>query len=300
MIIHLVVNPNAGSRQGERIAREATKTLQDAGYTVVQHLSRALGETLRAASSAAREIAGSGAPGAVIAVGGDGTLFEVLNGVYREQMLAHIPVGQIPVGTGNSFIRDLNIQGTEDAVTAIVRGHTRQIDVGTLSCEAGEFVFINLLGAGFVSAVAHGAQRYKGWGSLSYVLAVLQETIRLQSRPFTLTIDGVPQTEEGIFVEICNSRYTGGAMLMAPEAIIDDGLLDVVYMTRAHRRKVLSLFPRIFAGTHVEDPVIHHLRCSRVTLTTPEPWPLTPDGETFGTTPLSARIIAQGVSVFAP
>ncbi len=305
MTVHLIVNPNAGKQRGLAIAGHAAAALAAAGMSVVTRVSAIPGQAIDLAADAAHAAGAARTAGqndAVVAVGGDGTLFEVVNGVRKHcpEGPLPFPLGQIPVGTGNSFIRDLGIAGAEEAIAAIAGGVTRPVDLGTLRCAAGEFSFINLLGAGFVSAVAHGAARYKRWGALSYIIAVLQETARLSPGQFTLTVDGQQIAMEGVFVEICNSRCTGGAMQMAPDALIDDGLLDVVYMERTTRRKLLTLFPRIFSGTHVKDPVIHVVRGREITLETATPWLLTPDGETFGTTPIAVGIRPGAVRMFCP
>lgn len=325
-VVHLVINPNAGKRTAVAAAELAVRTLTDARMDVRSHTSRNPGETRTLAAAIAREVAGTSsvndthapdsapdapvAPVAVVAVGGDGTLFDVINGVIHgdtadagtgsHAVPAGVVFGQIPVGTGNSFIRDLEIHDAHAAIQAILQGNTRPVDLGILSCATGEYSFVNLLGAGFVSAVAHGAAQYKRWGALSYIIAVLRETVRLSPGAMTLTVDGSRTTTRAIFVEICNSRYTGGAMLMAPDARIDDGLLDIVYMEGTTRRKLLTLFPRIFSGRHVEDPVIHVVRGSAITVETDTPWLLTPDGETFGTTPITVGVRPQALQMICP
>jgi diacylglycerol kinase (ATP) len=302
--IHLIVNPNAGKRGGSAVAAEAEDTLRRAGVTVTTRFSTYPGEAV----GLAREAASAAAVDAVVAVGGDGTLFEVINGLCgsgrssssASSPIVPIPVAQIPVGTGNSFIKDLSVNSPQEAIDAILAGHRRTIDLGRFTTADGAWYFVNLLGAGFVSSVAHTAGRYKKLGALSYILAVVQETIRLTSNPLTLTIDGRAVHRDGVFVEICNSRYTGGDMMMAPDAAIDDGLFDVVVMSRASRRKLLSLFPKIFSGRHVEDPLIEVFRGQSITLETSDPWLLTPDGETFGITPISVEIIPGGLEILAP
>lgn len=324
MKTHLIVNPNAGRRNGLALAESVRKTLASASIEASIYVSTYPGETVELAGTIARQAAAVYAPEAsarsdsaiapqearsteavlpsIIAVGGDGTLFEMLNGLMTGWNAEGIgsgkapdpipfPIGQIPVGTGNSFIRDLGIETPDEAAEAIMAGTTRAVDLGTFSCSAGRFVFINLLGAGFVSSVAHRAARYKRWGSLSYVIGVLQETLALAPGRLTLHVDGTTIQRDALFVEICNSRYTGGEMCMAPGAKIDDGLLDVVVMTRATRRKLLTLFPKIFSGTHVEDPVIEVFQGRSVRVETEPPWLLTPDGEIFDSTPIDVSIL---------
>ena len=299
MVLDLVVNPNAGRRRGLDAVREVRSLVAGTEVTLREHLSEYPGHTIQLAAHALTLQPRSHA---LVAVGGDGTLFELLNGVSGALLNGgpRVPVGVVPVGTGNSFVRDLSIANVEDAVTAITGGSTRRVDVGVLSCAAGQHTFINLLGAGFVSSVAHRAARFKQLGALSYVIAVLQETVALRSNRIVLTIDGRRIERDAIFVEVCNSRFTGGAMMMAPAARIDDGAFDVVVMSACSRRKLLSLFPRIFSGRHVEDPLIEVFHGASVTLETERSWLLTPDGETFGSTPIRVEMRPLAVEMFVP
>lgn len=296
--MELVINPHAGKRRGRSVADIVSERLVTAGHAVRHRISTCPGMTVELAREAA---ASSPAPDALVVVGGDGTLFELLNGALErpyEDAVFPIPIGIVPVGTGNSFVRDIGVSNVDEAAAAILNGRRRRVDIGVLKCATGVFPFINLLGAGFVSNVAHRADRYKAFGAVSYIAAVIHETIALRPQAIRLTIDGRPIEREALFVEICNSRFTGGAMEMAPNARIDDGLFDVVVMKRASRRKLLSLFPSIFSGRHVDDPLIEVFRGAEVTVETDSPWLLTPDGETFGTTPLSAVIRPKAVEVF--
>lgn len=308
MVLDLIVNPIAGRRHGMETAARARTLFYREGMTIREHVSEYPRHAVELAAAAIRrEPASQG----IIAVGGDGTLFETLNGVldaaapvdaegHADRSPFQMPLGIVPVGTGNSFIRDLGINDVDGAVAAILGGKTRSVDLGLLRCDADEHAFINLLGAGFVSNVAHRAQFYKRFGALSYVLAVIHETIALKSDRLVLTIDGERIEREALFLEICNSRYTGGAMMMAPTAEIDDGLFDIVVMSRCSRHKLLSLFPRIFSGTHVTDPLIEVFRGVSVRAETTRSWLLTPDGETFGSTPISVTMRPRAVEMFIP
>ncbi len=293
MKICLIVNPNAGKKRGFDVAETVSALFRDAGIHTESLVSLHPGGT--------REIAETldlSHWDGVVAVGGDGTLFEVINGLLAISGSLTVPVGQIPVGTGNSFCRDLEIQSVEDAVARIVRGSVRKIDLGHFSAEAGDFFFANLLGAGFVSNVAYRAGKYKAFGSLSYVFGIIEEVIGLKSTQITLEIDGKVIEREGIFVEICNSRYTGGNMMMAPSAAIDDGLLDVVILNKISRGALLKLLPTIFKGTHVEAPAVEVFRGKNILLRSEKPLALTPDGETFGTTPIDVTVHHQKLEMF--
>jgi diacylglycerol kinase (ATP) len=289
----MFVNPHAGKKQGLVQAEKAVKFFADRGIESEMLISRFPGEIL----TLAKDIRWENCRG-ILAVGGDGTLFEVLNGVLKNHRDINIPFGLIPVGTGNSFIKDLGINSTEEALEKIEVGNTKRVDVGYFTYEKGSHYFINLLGGGFVSNVAYRAKKYKALGALSYIFGVLEEITVLKSTSIEMEIDGEKIVREGLFFEICNSRYTGGDMMMAPGALIDDGLFDVVVMNRTSRIKLLKLFPAIFKGTHVNDPVIEVFRGKKISLKTGIPFLLTPDGETFGNTPLEAEILPGKISMF--
>jgi YegS/Rv2252/BmrU family lipid kinase len=289
----MIVNPQAGKKQGLAAAEKAARFLLQNDITVETMISSYPGHTVALAA----ELDLSSWNG-VLVVGGDGTLFELINGLLRSNDRIPIPIGQVPVGTGNSFIRDLGINSVEDTIEHILRWNVQKVDLGHFSCAAGEYYFINLLGAGFVSNVAYRAKKYRALGAFSYILGVIEEVVRLKSGGMTLEIDGQIIERDAIFVEICNSRFTGGNMMMAPSAAIDDGLLDIVILNRISRATLLKLFPRIFKGTHVQAEPVEVFRGKKILLRAEQPLPLTPDGETFGSTPIEVCIYPRKVEMF--
>ena len=113
-----------------------------------------------------------------------------------------------------------------------------------------------------------------------------------------LNIDGKPIKRKAVFVEICNSKYTGGDMMMAPDAEIDDGLLDIIILNKVSRRKLLSLFPLLFKGDHVKDDTVEVFKGKDISLKSNYPLALTPDGETFGETPIDITIHSKKIKMF--
>ena len=289
----LVVNPNAGHKKGHEVAQRVGGLLAKSGHLVEELVSVAPGGI--------REIAETIDPSdwdCIVAVGGDGTLFELINGLLSRADSVPVPVGLIPVGTGNSFLKDLGIETVEDAVDRIVAGRVRGVDVGEFTHPDGRHHFVNLLGAGFVSNVAARACRYKRLGSMSYILGVLEEVVGLRSSALSLTIDGRRIERDGIFVEICNSRFTGGTMMMAPQARIDDGLLDVVVAGTMSRGTLLRLLPTIFTGTHVDSPAVEVFQGKEIVVESDRALALTPDGEIFGRTPISVTVHQNKLEMF--
>ncbi|MDA3940748.1 MAG: diacylglycerol kinase family lipid kinase [Spirochaetia bacterium] len=289
----MIVNPHAGKRNGMAAAEAASKKLKEHGIDCEIEISNIPGDSITLASNLnIQDFDG------ILAVGGDGTLFEVINGLLKDRQDIKIPVGQIPVGTGNSFIKDLGIRNLEDSIKAIITGQTKAIDLGEFSYSQGKHFFINLLGTGFVSNVAYRARKYKKLGSLSYIFGVLEEVAVLKSTKIEINIDGKLINREAVFTEICNSRYTGGDMLMAPGAKIDDGYLDIIILNKVSRLKLLSLFPLLFKGEHVNDDAVEVFTGKNISLKSDKQLVLTPDGETFGDTPIDVTMHPKKIKMF--
>lgn len=294
MKIALIANPYSGGQKGEKVIPGAERLLQKNKieydlFTTRYH---------RHAERIAADIAGDGYD-AVVSLGGDGTNFQVLNGLLKNRHSGTLPpLGVIPVGRGNSFARDLNIQTPRDGIDALVRRKPNPVDVCSFTHDKGLFYFVNLTGFGFVTDVARTALKFRRLGDLSYVLGVLIETVRLRFHDMTMEIDGRRVSGKNCFVEFCNSRYTGGNMLMAPDARIDDGLFDVVVTGPIGRRSLLATLPKIFKGTHGQNPAVRFYRARRVTVATVPPKGLLPDGELFGSTPTTVSIHPKLVRYF--
>jgi len=190
----------------------------------------------------------------VIAAGGDGSIYEVINGYYQNpDPNPRPPLGILPLGTGNAFVRDMDLkqEDWQRALEIIDAGRTRGVDVGRFETGEGVHYFMNILGLGFVADVTETARRLKMFGNTAYTLGVLYRTIFLRPYHAKLKLDGSEIERENLFIEISNSRYTSN-FLMAPNARVDDGLLDVTLLSRLSRRRLLSSFPLILTGDHLQ------------------------------------------------
>ena len=236
----------------------------------------------------------------LVAVGGDGTLFEVVNGLYRRSDGARIPLGLVPVGTGNAFARDLELRpgAWREGVAVIARGRTRRVDVGRVSCPGDEFHFLNIIGMGFAVDAGLAARKLKFLGNAAYTLGTLWRVLRLRSYPLDIEIDGRRQRQDNVFVEVSNSRYTGTTFLIAPHARLDDGLLDVTLLRPLSRRRLLRLFPTIYTGAHVQFEEVRTCRARHVRIRAPEGMPLAPDGEFRGRSPVDIRCLPGDLELF--
>lgn len=238
----------------------------------------------------------------VLAAGGDGTLFEVLNGLYAHPPQRRVPLGLVPVGTGNAFARDLGLMPGDWArgVGIIRSGTVRRVDVGRVSFgEDSSYHFLNIVGAGLPVDAMRTAGHLKWIGRSAYSLAALWRAVLLRTYPLVVEIDGDRIEQEAVFVEVSNTRYTGTSFLMAPSARYDDGLLDVTLVRRLPRRRLLRLFPSIYSGRHVEYPEVLTRQARRVRLLAPRELQLAPDGEFRGQLPATIECLPGDLSIFA-
>ena len=235
----------------------------------------------------------------MVAAGGDGTLFEVVNGYYQNPSKVRIPLGIIPVGTGNAFARDLELDQSnwKEAIKIISTRQIRKVDVAKYHSNGQDHYYLNLLGIGFVADVTRIAHKLKILGNISYTLGVLIRTIFLSTDQLTFEIDGQKFERECTFVEISNTRYTAN-FLMAPNAIIDDGLLDITIAKKLSRLRLLQCFPKIFTGEHILMPEVETYKAKNIKISSAKPKVLSPDGELIGTTPLEIECLHQAIEFY--
>lgn len=235
----------------------------------------------------------------VVAAGGDGTLFEVVNGYFQNPSETRIPLGVLPTGTGNAFAKDLDLDASHwmVALEVIKLNKPRKVDVGVFHTEGKKYYFLNIMGLGFVADVTKTAHRLKLFGNVSYTLGVLFQTAFLKAHQMKVELDGKVLEGENIFVEISNTRYTSN-FLMAPKAEIDDGLLDVTLVKKLNRRRLLKCFPLIFTGEHISLEEVDQFKAKKIEIVTDVPKIITPDGELLGTTPVRVECLHRAIEVF--
>jgi len=235
----------------------------------------------------------------VLSAGGDGTLFETINGIMKNPEKKKPAIGIIPVGTGNAFVRDMELEtgNFKDAIDIIAKGKLKKVDVGKFTTKNETHYYLNIVGLGFVSDVNGLAQKLKVFGNLSYTFAVFIKLIPLKTYKVKLNIDGKEVERENIFVEVSNSRYTSN-FLMAPEAKIDDGYLDITLLNKTSRIRMIKAFPKIFTGEHVKLPEVETFKAQKLSIYTDEEKILTPDGEMIGTSPVEIECLHREIEVF--
>jgi len=249
----------------------------------------------RGPGDATRLVAESSLDGfdAVVAAGGDGTVFEVLNGLYMHQRAQRIPLGLIPMGTGNAFAREFGLLPSHwiKAIDRLASENLRRVDVGHVSCPDESFYFLNIIGLGFAVDASLAARKLKFLGNAAYTLGTLWQTLKFNSYPLVIELDGQRIQQDNVFVEISNSRYTGTTFLMAPQARIDDGFLDVTMLRKLSRFRLFRLFPTIYSGRHVHFEEVETCQVQHIRIESPAGMLLAPDGEFRGHTPVEIRCL---------
>ncbi|MBX3277874.1 MAG: diacylglycerol kinase family lipid kinase [Acidobacteria bacterium] len=272
-----VVNPAAGFGKCGQLVGPALDRLKAAGLDIDVVETKHAGHGVEIARNAYRE-----GYRRFIAVGGDGTSFEIINGVYPEALDGETPtLGFLPLGTGNSFLRDFTEQGVEYATHALIEGRSRPCDVVRLKHRDGELYYINILSLGFVADVCTMAnRRFKRLGESGYFLAVVLCLARFQQRTFKLRLDGSPDpvTHRTALLIFNNSKFTGGHMMLAPDARTDDGVVEIVRWS-AGRFDFIWNFRKCYDGTHITHPEIWHGPARQIDFDFTEPIDIMVDGE---------------------
>lgn len=292
---YAIVNRAAG---GGRCASQAPDVL-DALERRRVSLDVVLTEAPKHATELAKRAAEEGRR-RFLSVGGDGTASEIVNGLVAAGVSRQCELAMLPLGTGNSFLRDFGITDVSAASEAIARGDSRPIDVLRLTHEGGEIHFINTMGTGFVPRAGElRNERFKSLGVVGYVAAVLICIARLQYEQSPLKYDGEVDDARTVLTSFSNSQYTGGSMWMAPNADVSDGLLDVIRAGAFSRGALMAAFGRIFKGTHTELEQVWMRQVDHVEFVNPIRQAILIDGDLFHVTPLSIDVLPSSLRLIA-
>jgi diacylglycerol kinase (ATP) len=246
-----VVNPAAGGGRCGELAGAALDRVRQAGIELdVAETSRP-GE----ATDLVRRAYQRGCWN-FLSVGGDGTSYEIVNGLFPEAESGGRPaLGFLPLGTGNSFLKDFTTQGAEHTIEALKNDSRRRCDVIRLRHAEGELYFLNLVSLGFPADVGEITnRRFKRWGELGYIFGVFTRLASLQHVAFPHRLDGAGEWDrrQALFLAFSNSKFTGGKMMIAPKADATDGQIEYVRWGPIGRLGLLWNFPTLFTGTHIE------------------------------------------------
>jgi YegS/Rv2252/BmrU family lipid kinase len=290
--ICLIVNPSAGGGKAGRVAPEVERTLRGHGLRVRRVDTRDLDHARVLADEAAR------AGETVVALSGDGMIGVVADALRR---VPGAVLGVLPGGRGNDLARVLGIpEDPLEACAVIAHGAPRAMDVG----EVGGHAFVGIASVGFDSEANRIANVAPAWlGGLVYAYGALRALAAWRPARFQIELDppGERLSFSAYTVGAANSKTYGGGMRAAPDAMLDDGLLEVVVLESISKLRFLTtIFPRVFKGTHVQLPSVHVFRAAEVEISADRPFAMYADGDPIGDLPVRVRAVRGAVSVLVP
>jgi YegS/Rv2252/BmrU family lipid kinase len=292
-----IVNPAAGGGKSGRLAGPALARLREKGLHIDVIASTGPGHAVQLA----REAYAQGYR-KFLAVGGDGTAHEILNGVFANRRNPErTALGFLPLGTGNSFLRDFTDQGAEASLDALVTNRSRAVDLIRLTHASGEIYSFNILSVGFTADVGAIANRvFKPLGHLGYLFGVFVRVAQLKRRAFILRCDDEQEwdTRRSLFLTFNNSKFTGGTMLIAPDANPSDGLIEFVRWGPIGRLGLLRMLAKLYDGTHIKHPLASRKAVKHVEFKIPVPVDVLIDGEIFSLECKSLDIQPSAVDIY--
>ena len=297
-----IVNPTAGYRRARQVWPRLLASLGEAGAKVATWWTEWPGHAETLAAQARRE-----GFDRVVAVGGDGTLLEVVNGLWWESRGPQPSVGVVPFGTGCDYVRSFDLGRTRrDQVITALGEATLRVSLGLVRLQGfdgqpRQRVFVNVLGLGFDARVitSFRQQRLRLPGKASYFLSGLKELGRLTHHRITGELNGRPLDTEAIVVVLGLGRYFGGGMMITPGASPQAGHFQVVLGLKLSSLELLTLLPGIYTGKHLDHPRITSDNAVQVKIVADPPALVEAEGELEGWTPLEATIMPAALQVAA-
>ena len=300
---HFIINPVSNRGATLTLWQSARSKLLRAGLEFSEHFTSCSGEAI----TVTRETIGQGA-GAVIAVGGDGTLNEVVNGYLDEAGGAINPqasIGILPSGTGSDFRRSIGLKTEEEAIQTILQSKTRfldalQVEYRNRNGELASRFAINIISFGLGGEVVRYVNDWRGrlpaWigGRTRFVAGALRALGHFKNKPITLVLDETQECKiQSNVIIVANGRFAGSGMMFAPHADLDDGLIDIIFADGASRFDIIKELPRIFQGAHLKNPKVKARRAGSVFITTNERLAVDIDGEAAGYAPAGVRALPR-------
>ncbi len=295
----IIVNPVAGAKTTYRKWPLISQLLQSGGMPFEYQYTEGVGHAIELA----REATMNGYQ-FLVAVGGDGTVNEVANGILQSKDSSEATIGIISTGTGGDFIRTAGI--TKDYIKAcscICEAKRRLIDVGLVEyCKNGQRCkryFVNSAGIGFdaqaIEAASHLPKIFGG--TIPYVLGLLKSVVSYKNKPVTVSVGERREERRVLTMVMANGCYFGGGMCIAPRADISDGFLDVVSVGDINKLDLLKTFPKIYKGTHITHPMVKIEKATRVEISSTEKVVIQADGEFLGECPASFQMMPAALGL---
>jgi diacylglycerol kinase (ATP) len=296
MRIGLIVNPVAGGNRGAQVGAEVISLLSQSGHPVV-NLS---GGNLLEARANAEAAIGANSIDALVVVGGDGMAHLGTNLCAGKNILMAV----IPAGTGNDAAAMLGMPLTNatESVRLVLEGLSSPKKIDAIKVSHGGKVTwaLGSASAGF-DALAAARANAISWpkGPMRYYVAMLLELAKFKPIKYQSVVDGNPRDFEAMLCVVSNTGIYGGGMLVVPGASVTDAKLDVLLVKKMSRLKFVTIFPRVYKGTHITDKDVEIFKASKISITA-SGMPIYSDGEYVGQAPFEAEVVPGALTIIAP
>ncbi|MDQ6694584.1 MAG: diacylglycerol kinase family lipid kinase [Chloroflexota bacterium] len=306
--VMVICNPVSGSGQGRLLLEKVERALSKAGVTYRSEITTGRRDATRLARSAL--LAGCSS---LVAIGGDGTLFETINGSMPRAgetniRSSEVAVGLVQAGRGSDFGRSAGIPSDVDAACErLVEGSTTLIDLGhvtytTMRGEERQAYFANAAGMGFdaeATVRANAAPHLMG-GTVPYLSSLFSTLVTYHNKRMEVSFEGgKARRGRANSIVVANGQFFGGGMKIAPDARLSDGLFDVVTLGNFSKMELVRNIPRVYTGSHIEHPLVSVTRAGYLTVRSPDRLLLQADGEVLGKSPATFRVVPQALRLIA-
>jgi diacylglycerol kinase (ATP) len=297
--MRVIVNPAAGAGKTIKKWPQIMGFMKSLGLDFVHDITEAPGHAIELAKSAVKKGCEM-----VVSVGGDGTIHEIVNGLYEAGGGANVAVGIVNTGTGSDYIRTIGVpRRYKEACQCLLSSGRRTVDLGVVEYTKGghrkKRLFVNFAGIGFDAEVVKATtEKFKALGNMpSYLMGLFSTLMSYQNRDISILVDGESGQRRICTVLLNNGRYAGGGMLPAPNADPGDGFFDLVIIDDITKPDLLMSLPRVYRGTHLTHPKVTLMRAREVEIWPTQTSAVQADGELLGEAPVRFSILPAALNV---
>jgi diacylglycerol kinase (ATP) len=294
---YLIVNPTAGAGKSAKAWPQIKDLLQNMGLDFDYALTETAGHAIELAKFATQR-----GCKLLVSVGGDGTINEVVNGMYDAHCLKEVMLGVISTGTGADYIRTMGIPRAHiDACQLFLKPKTRLVDLGIIdfTSENRQRIFVNFAGLGFDADIVRATtQTYKALGeTASYLMGLFATLLSYQNKPVLITANGNTEERKIVTVLMGLGKYAGGGMMTTPNADPTDGLFDVLIVDNMTKSDLLCSLPRIYKGTHLTHPKVSVKRVKEIEVRSKLKICIQSDGDLIGEAPARFSVLPSALNL---
>jgi diacylglycerol kinase (ATP) len=295
----LIVNPTAGAGRTAKKWPYIKALLKNTGLRFEHDITEAPGHAIELAKSAVKK-----GYKLVVSVGGDGTINEIVNGIYATGDMKDVELGIIGTGTGSDYIRTIGVSKYyQESCHHLMNPMKKSVDLGLVEFTANgqpvKRIFANFAGLGFDAEVVKATtKKFKNFGGKpAYLMGLLSTFATYKNRNIHITINGQTEDRKVCTIVMSNGKYGGGSMLLAPDADPSDGLFDVIIIGDVTKPDLLRSLPRIYKGTHLTHPKVTVRRTDWITISSDGPMAIQADGDLVGEAPARFTVLPCALNI---